>query len=110
MIAWIKKWWGAVFGGIAAILAFILLWKWKADHVDTLKDALVVAKAEKDIAVLVTKREAVMERVLVRREDLAQVDKKLEDNQRAIVEARTGAKELDKDGVLAAYRELGYLP
>lgn len=110
MIAWIKKWWGAVFGGIAAILAFILLWKWKADHVDTLKDALVVAKAEKDIAVLVTKREAVMGRVERRKGDIDELDKKLEANQRAIVEARTGAKELDKDGVLAEYRRLGYLP
>ena len=107
-----KKIWGwivAALGVVTAILGFILYRKYAKDNVDSLKDALAVSKAEKDIAVLDAERVMLEEDIEERDEEIKAVDVKLEENQRKIVEARTGAKELDADGVLEEYRRLGYL-
>lgn len=98
----------ALLGLIATVLAFVLYRKWAADHVNTLKDALVVAKAEKTVAVLDAQREAVTARVEARAEEIQAIDQKLADNQAAIVHARTGAKTLTREQVLAEYARLGY--
>ena len=99
----------AVVGAIGAVLAFLLYRKYQQDHVNTVKDALAVAKAEREIKVLDAKREMVEERIETRATDIAKVNAALEENRRKIVEARTGVKGLDADGILAEYRRLGYI-
>lgn len=107
-----KKVWGwiiGVLGVIAAVLGFILYRKYAKDQVGSLKDALAVSKAEKDIAVLDAERVMLEEDIEERDEEIKVVDEQLADNQRKIIEARTGAKDLDADGVLEEYRRLGYI-
>lgn len=107
-----KKWVGYLIAGLStlgAILAFVLWRKYQKDHVDTLKDALAVSKAERAVAALSAKREVVEERTGERAIGIAIIDKKLDDNKRTIVEARTKTKNLTQDQVLAEYRRLGYI-
>jgi hypothetical protein len=106
---WLAERPAVIFGFIATALGFILYAKWKADQANTLKDALVVAKAEKEIAVLDVKREEADKRVAAREVMLTAVDKALDVNKRKIVEARTGAKDLSSDEITAEYKRLGYL-
>lgn len=107
-----KKVWGwvvAALGAITAVLGFVLWRKYQKDHVNTLQDALEVAKAEKKVVALDTERRILEGAIEGRGEEIAIVDDQLDDNRRRIVEARTGAKHLDEAGVLAEYRRLGYL-
>ena len=108
-LIWIKERAVAVLGFIAMVLAFILYRKWKQDQVNSLKDALVVSEATKEIKALDAKREMIGERIEGREAEIAELDKKLEDNKRAIVEARTGVKGLSSEQILAEYRRLGYI-
>jgi hypothetical protein len=105
--AW--KWVVGIGAGIIAILAFVLYRKYQKDHVDSLKDALVVAKAEKEIIALDTERILLEDAIGNRDEEIAIVKDKLDANKRSIVEARTGAEGLDEDGILELYRKMGYL-
>jgi hypothetical protein len=105
--AW--RWVLGVLGGLVAILGYVLLRKYQKDHVDSLKDALVVAKAEKEVVALDTERRVLETNIDERGEEIAVVQDKLDANRRAIVEARTGAKHLDEEGVMAEYRRLGYI-
>lgn len=107
-LIWIKDHIAAVCGFIAVVLAFVLYRKWKQDEVNSLRDALTVSKATKEIAALDAKREIIGERIAGREAEIADINEKLEDNRRAIVEARTGAKGLSSEEVLAEYRKLGY--
>lgn len=107
-----KRAWGyvvAALSALGAVLAFLLWRKYQKDHVDTLKDALAVSKAEREVKVLAAKREAVEERVAERAGEIAQLDAQLADNARRIVEARTKAKGLTSEQVMAEYKRLGYL-
>jgi hypothetical protein len=108
-LRWIKDHIVAVLGGIVAILAFVLYRKWKQGEVDSLKDALTVSKAVSNIKALDAKREMLGERIEGREAEIAEINESLEDNKRAIVEARTGAKGLSSDEILAEYKRLGYL-
>jgi hypothetical protein len=108
-LRWIKDNIVAVLGAIVAILAFILYRKWKQGQVNSLKDALSVEKATRDIKSLDTKRKMIGERIEGREAEIAEINEKLDDNKRAIVEARTGAKGLSSEEILAEYRRLGYL-
>lgn len=106
---WIKDNVAAVAGFIAIALAFILYRKWKADQVNSLKDALVVSNAEKTIAVLEESKKAVDSRVAGREIEINEIDKNLEVNKRRIVEVRTGLEKLTADEILEEYKRLGYL-
>ena len=108
-LAWIKQHAAALLGGLVTLLAFIFVWRWKKDHVDRLKDALVVVKAEKDIAALGERRRIANLRVEEKEGEVEEIDAALADNRRAIVEARTAAKDLDEEAILAEYRKLGYV-
>jgi len=108
-LRWIKDNIVAVLGFISVALAFILYRKWKQDQVNSLKDALVVSEATKEIKALDAQREMIGERIEGREAEIAEIDKKLDDNKRAIIEARTGAKGLSSEEILAEYRRLGYI-
>lgn len=99
----------AALGAVVTIFAFIFVWRWKKDHVNRLKDALAVKGAEKDIAVLNEKRRIANLRVEEKEGEVEEIDARLADNRRAIVEARTSAKDLDEEAILAEYRRLGYI-
>lgn len=101
-------WLTAGASAIIAVLAFVLYRRWKQDHVDTLTDALTVAKAERDVATLTERRDTLVESAEARESDIQSLDDQLDETQRVIVEARTGTKDLDADAVLAEYRRLGY--
>jgi uncharacterized membrane protein len=108
----VKKAWGwivAALGALAALVSFILWRKYQKDHVDSVKDALAVAKAEREVAALDAEREMLEADIEGRGEELAIVEDKLDANRRTIVEARTGVTDLDEAGVIAEYRRLGYL-
>lgn len=108
-LRWIKDNVVAVLGFIVAVLAFILYQKWKQDQVNSLKDSLSVAKATGEIKALDARREVIGERIEGREAEIADINEKLEDNKRAIVEARTGVKDLSSDEILERYRRLGYI-
>ena len=112
MMGWLKWLWArpaVVFGFASVALGFILYRKWKADEVDTLKDAIAVSHAEKAVAVLDAKREQVELRVGRSEAEVRAVSKAIATNRRTIVEARTKAKDLPDDKILEAYKRLGYL-
>ena len=106
---WLSERPAVIFGFVATVLSFILYAKWKKDQADTLKDALIVVKAEKEVAVLDVKREEADKRVAAREVTLKAIDKALDTNKRTIVEARTGAKDLSASEIEAEYKRLGYL-
>jgi hypothetical protein len=106
---WVKDNAVAVLGFIAIVLAFILYRKWKTDQVNSLKDAIAVSDAEKEIAVLEAEKEAIDTRVAEREVTINRIDKTLEENKRRIVEARTGTKELSSEEILSEYERLGYV-
>lgn len=108
-IEWIKNNTVAILGFIALVLAFFLYRKWKQDQVNSLKDAVKVLDATKEIKALDARREFVTERMGQRDRVLESIDKKLQSNKRVIVEARTGAKDLSDDEIIAEYRRLGYV-
>jgi hypothetical protein len=99
----------AALGAVATIFAFIFVWRWKKDHVNRLKDALSVKDAEKDMAVLNEKRRIANLRVEAKEGEVEEIDEKLAENRRTIVEARTSAKDLDEEAILEEYRRLGYI-
>ena len=69
----------------------------------------MVADAEREVAVLDTRREYLEAAVEDRAEEIAIVKDDLVANQRLIIEARTKAKGMDESAVLAEYRRLGYI-
>ena len=103
------KWIAGIGTALAAVLGFFLWRKYQKDHADSLADALTVAKAEKKVAELNGRRAEVEKRVDARQEDIKEVDQALDENKKAIVEARTGARGLSRGEVLAEYKRLGYL-
>lgn len=103
------KWLAGIGSALAAIAAFLLWRKHQKDHVNTLKDAVVVAKAERKVSELNGRRSEVDKRTAARTDEISDVDLQLEENQRKIVEARTGARNLSREQVLEEYRRLGYL-
>lgn len=100
------KWVLGVVSVIGTILAFVLYRKFQQDHVNSLKDALVVADAEKEVAVLDVKRELLEEDIEDRGEEIAIVKDELVANKKTIVEARTKAEGLDEQAVLDLYGKL----
>jgi hypothetical protein len=108
-LLWIKNNVVAVLGFISVALAFIIYRKWKQDQVNSLKDALTVSKATKEIKALDAKREMIGERIEGREAEIVEIDKALNENKRAIIEARTGAEGLSSDEILAEYKRLNYL-
>lgn len=99
----------AVLGFIIAVLAFILYQWWKTDQVNSLKDALVVSEAQKNIKALDVEQKAIGVRIEGREAEIDKIGKKLRKNRREIVEARTGAKDLSTDEIMEAYLRLGYV-
>ena len=104
-----KTWVAAVASGLVAILAFVVWRKWQKDHVDTLTDALVVARAERDVVALTEQKKAALARVEAWEPEVVAIEEKLAKAQTDIVLARTGAAELDSSEILEEYRKLGYL-
>jgi len=104
-----KKYAAAVVSAIAAVLAFLLYRKYQSNHVDTIKDALVVARAETEVKVLDARREALEQDIEDRDEEIAVVKDQLVVSKRSIVEARTMVEYMDEDAMLDQYRKLGYL-
>ena len=108
-IEWIKNNIVAVLGFIVLVLAFFFYRKWKQDQVNTLKDAIKVSDATKEIKALDAQRKMIDERMEDREAEIEYIDKKIKKNQREIVEARTGAKDLSDDEIIEEYRRLGYV-
>lgn len=104
------RWVLGVVTALGAICAFVLWRKYQGDHVDTLTDALVVARAETEVAVLDAKREALEADIEDRDEEIAIVKDALVENKRSIVVARTKAGSIEgEEAILAEYRRLGYI-
>jgi len=115
MKAWefVKKWGGAIFAALAAILLAVLgagwLWRKKEAEAARLKDELAVAEATKEIARLTATREEVARQVGEKDEAIADVDRQLKENRRKIVEAHEGMEGLSDGEVEDALARLGYL-
>jgi len=109
--AWLKKWGGALFGGLAAALLFVLgagwLWRRQERTLGRVKDEMAVAKAKADIALLQGVREEIVRQVGEKDQATAEIDEKLLDNRRKIVEAHEGGEGLEGEDLERAFAELG---
>ena len=110
--AFVKKWGGAIFGALAALLLALLgvgwLWRKKQAEVGALKDELAVAEATKEIATLRARREEVAARVGEKDVEIKAIDAELAENQRKIVEAHEGGEGLSADEIAAEFSRLGF--
>jgi hypothetical protein len=108
---WLKKWGGIVFGGIAAALLFVLgagwLWRRRERLLGQVRDQLAVEKAKNEIEHLRGVREEVVRQVGENDAATAEIDEKLLDNKRKIVEAHDGGEGLEGEELERAFAELG---
>lgn len=107
--AWVRAHGSLLAGATIAVLAFLLYRRNRADQVTSLRGALAVAKAERDVAALTERRDAALARADATEADVRGIDEKLAETRQRIVEHRTGASNLNAEQVLAEYRRLGYL-
>ena len=105
---WAKKWGLALLGG----LLFFLSLKWilgaRKNEIGRLKDNLAVTEATSAIERLRAVRARVMEEVDESDESVAEIDQKLAENRRLIVEAATEDNaELTDDQIEEEFAKLG---
>ena len=110
--AWLKKW-GRVVLMVALGTLFTLLgsgWLWNKykGKLGKVKDQLAVAEATREIASLRATREVLKERVGVKDEAYAIIDKRLVDNRRKLVEAHAGGEGLSDEEMLSELALRGY--
>lgn len=109
---WIKKWGGAIFGALAAVLLVVLgagwVWRKKKAEVGALRDELALAEATKEIERLRALRKGVAERVGEKDQAIEEIDAQLAENQRKIVEAHEGGEGLSADEIVAEFERLGF--
>lgn len=109
--AWLKKWGGVLFGGLTAALLFVLgagwLWSRRERMLGRVKDELAVEKAKADIALLRGVREEIVRQVGEKDQATVEIDERLLDNRRKIVEAHEGGEGLEGEDLERAYAELG---
>jgi hypothetical protein len=107
---WLKKWGGLLFGGIAAALLFVVgggwLWRKKRAELGRVKDELAVERAKTEIARLRGLREQVAERVGEKDEAIEEIDRQLEGNRQAIIEAHEVPADMTDEEVAHALREI----
>jgi hypothetical protein len=106
---WIRAHTGELLAGAVAVIAFLVWRSLRGDEATSLKGALAVARAERDIAKLTERRDAAVARADAKEPEIQAIDAKLVETRRAIVEGRAGAAKLTDDEILAEYKRMGYL-
>ncbi len=112
MWAWLKRWGGALFGAISALLLLVLgggwLWRRKQSEVSQLRDALAVEEATQEIAKLRAVRAEIVARVGEKDEAVEAIDQQLAANRRAVVSAHESGEGLSDEEIADAFARLGF--
>ena len=106
--SWLKKWGSIILGALFVLVGGAWLWQRHNRKVGSLKDELAVAKATKEIAHLRGEREQVAERVDEKDEQIQQIDDKIKQNKRKIVEAHEQGEGLSDKEIEREFARLGY--
>lgn len=103
---WFKRWWKYLVGGLAAVFSAVFLWRRR--KVGQLKDELAAERAKSEIQVLKAYRARMLEEGVAKDEDIERLDREIQKNKRAIVEAHENAEGLSDDEVETEFARLGY--
>lgn len=110
--AWLKEWGGVLFGAIAAVLVLAIgggwLWQRKQRELGAVKDELAVVEAQRDIAALTSRRDALIEQSDAKDPRVAEIDRDLAANRRRVIEAHENAEGMSDREVEDAFAGLGY--
>lgn len=108
---WLKKWGATLLGVIAAALVLVLgggwLWRRRQAELGAVKDELAVEKAKREIARLRGLREEILRQVGENDAATVEIDEKLLENKRKIVEAHERGEGLEGEDLERAFAELG---
>ena len=107
-VAWLCDNLWAVFAAVAAVLAAVLGWRAYRKKVGSLKDAVKVERARGRVRALKSKRETVEKRADAKREDIDEIDEKIRENKKAVVEAHKRTETMTSDEIEEAYKRLGF--
>jgi hypothetical protein len=105
--AWINKHATAVMFTIVGILLAGILWKYRKNQLNDVKDELEVSKALSEIGALNARRGALNERVEEEKTHIEEIDRKLLENKRVVVEALEYSEPLNADQILIEFAKLG---
>lgn len=105
---WIKDNVLGLVSGLAAILGVMFAYKYHKDKVGSLKDAVAVEKAKKDIARHEAKLEERLLQADAKEEEIVSLDDKVKASKRRVVEIEAGVKGLNDDEVADEFQRLGY--
>lgn len=110
---WLRANWRSA---LAALGGFVLLmfgasWAWRrrGDLIGRLRDRATVAEAQRDIATIGARRQAIDEQSAEYADQIAAIDVQLASARRRAVEAHQTSRELTDEEVAEAFGRLGYL-
>ncbi len=107
VIAWLRKWWGAIAAGVALLFGGAFLWSRRKTL--TAEAAFEVGKLREEIAVKRAAREVLLEADTTDAEVVEELDLALEENERAILklhEEEVG--DATRDEIRERLRRLGF--
>ena len=110
--AWLKKWGGALFGALFAVVVVVLgggwIWRRQQKALGAAKDAQKVAEATRELAALRTAREGIAERLGEHSMEAAYVDERLRASKRSIVDLHENGELIPDEELENVFAELGY--
>lgn len=114
-MAWLKTAWAwlrahawPIVVSLIAALGMGLLWQHHKRKLGSLKDLVEVEKAQREIAALKARREALLERAEEKQTEIVVIDERIAEHKRAIVAAHEEVDALDDDQIADAFARLGY--
>lgn len=109
--AWMKKWGGALFGGIAALLLLILgggwLWRREQNKLGRVRDELVVEKATSKIRELRAVRSEVALHAGEKDQAIQQIDAQIAEQRIVVAEAHEHGADLSAEELEDEFARLG---
>lgn len=106
--AWLKEHALALVAGIATLLGALLLYKRHRDELRSVRDALAVEKARRDVSTLTAKRDVILQTTHAQDAKVVELDQRIADNKRLVVETRNRVQDLTDEEIADSFRRLGY--
>lgn len=105
---WIKENVAAALSILGAILGVAAAYRYHKNKVGSLKDAVKVEKAKKDIARAEASKEAKLKEATSKELEVKKLDEKVQASKRRVVELETKVEGLSDEEVADEFQRLGY--